>query len=84
MSVSPDSTMLPWNLAGGAKLRNQLVVFNPPTPRGPQNLTTFPYGGSVDIWIGEMDSSALSPNYGWSKAHWGVNSWESLGSLIGF
>ncbi|GBM07925.1 hypothetical protein AVEN_227221-1 [Araneus ventricosus] len=34
---------------------------NPLTPSGPQNLTTFVYGGFVDIWIREMDSSAFSP-----------------------
>ncbi|GBM45853.1 hypothetical protein AVEN_180721-1 [Araneus ventricosus] len=33
---------------------------NPLTPSGPQNLTTFVYGGFVDIWIREMDSSAFS------------------------
>ncbi|GBM52246.1 hypothetical protein AVEN_210354-1 [Araneus ventricosus] len=32
----------------------------PLTPSGPQNLTTFVYGGFVDIWIREMDSSAFS------------------------
>ncbi|GBM86038.1 hypothetical protein AVEN_30532-1 [Araneus ventricosus] len=34
---------------------------NPLTPSGPQNITTFVYGGFVDIWIREMDSSAFSP-----------------------
>ncbi|GBM97944.1 hypothetical protein AVEN_166893-1 [Araneus ventricosus] len=33
---------------------------NPLTPSGPQNLTTFVYGGFVDIRIREMDSSAFS------------------------
>ncbi|GBN43683.1 hypothetical protein AVEN_6068-1 [Araneus ventricosus] len=37
-----------------------LFLFNPLTPSGPQNLTTFVYGGFVDIWILEMDSSAFS------------------------
>ncbi|GBM94445.1 hypothetical protein AVEN_144286-1 [Araneus ventricosus] len=43
--------------------RNKTGVldFNSLTPSGPQNLTTFVYGGFVDIWIREMDSSAFSP-----------------------
>ncbi|GBM50247.1 hypothetical protein AVEN_134809-1 [Araneus ventricosus] len=36
-------------------------ALNPLTPSGPQNLTTFVFGGFVDIWIREMDSSAFSP-----------------------
>ncbi|GBN58322.1 hypothetical protein AVEN_105456-1 [Araneus ventricosus] len=39
---------------------NNSILFNPLTPSGPQNLTTFVYGGFVDIWIREMDSSAFS------------------------
>ncbi|GBM55798.1 hypothetical protein AVEN_75026-1 [Araneus ventricosus] len=38
-----------------------LEALNPLTPSDPQNLTTFVYGGFVDIWIREMDSSAFSP-----------------------
>ncbi|GBM35022.1 hypothetical protein AVEN_240378-1 [Araneus ventricosus] len=38
-----------------------VLTFNPLTPSGPQNLTTFVYGGFVDIWIREMDSAAFSP-----------------------
>ncbi|GBN60068.1 hypothetical protein AVEN_135926-1, partial [Araneus ventricosus] len=38
-----------------------ILRLNPLTPSGPQNLTTFVYGGFVDIWIREMDSSAFSP-----------------------
>ncbi|GBM50192.1 hypothetical protein AVEN_134766-1 [Araneus ventricosus] len=42
------------------KLFLLLNFINPLTPSGPQNLTTFVYGGFVDIWIREMDSSAFS------------------------
>ncbi|GBM34950.1 hypothetical protein AVEN_240326-1 [Araneus ventricosus] len=38
----------------------EILFINPLTPSGPQNLTTFVYGGFVDIWIREMDSSAFS------------------------
>ncbi|GBL97810.1 hypothetical protein AVEN_231966-1 [Araneus ventricosus] len=41
--------------------RRTSPYINPLTPSGPQNLTTFEYGGFVDIWIREMDSSAFSP-----------------------
>ncbi|GBN93172.1 hypothetical protein AVEN_126603-1 [Araneus ventricosus] len=42
------------------KYKRAVFMFNPLTPSGPQNLTTFVYGGFVDIWIREMDSSAFS------------------------
>ncbi|GBN87615.1 hypothetical protein AVEN_84677-1 [Araneus ventricosus] len=41
--------------------RDENGMFYPLTPNGPQNLTTFAYGGFVDMWIREMDSSAFSP-----------------------
>ncbi|GBN72923.1 hypothetical protein AVEN_262301-1 [Araneus ventricosus] len=40
---------------------HSILDLNPLTPSDPQNLTTFVYGGFVDIWIREMDSSAFSP-----------------------
>ncbi|GBM44304.1 hypothetical protein AVEN_23352-1 [Araneus ventricosus] len=42
-------------------LQGDIKNFNSLTPSGPQNLTTFVYGGFVDIWIREMDSAAFSP-----------------------